>query len=292
MRGALHKRLSDQVSKPGPKLVYNVRQELLSEENREKWVQLHCDEETSQFVDGCRPNFFKDGAALILRSFMSRTDANGLVGRGEMFVLSMEQMRKLCPNINFDLDIDDRRLLDIGSGDGSITERYSPFFGEIVTTETSSVMANRLRGRGWVCYEPPEQEVPKPSSPSDGFDVITCFNVLDRADKPISLLKDLKDQLVPETGRLILAVVLPWCPFVESGTEQLKPSEELSMSGYCCRDRASFEKSLEGLIQSTLVPLGLQVLSVSRVPYISSGDQSRPYYVLSDAILVCKVSSC
>lgn len=49
------------------------------------------------------------------------------------------------------------------------------------------------------------------------FDVIACLNLLDRCDKPLTLLSDIKETLHPETGRLIVAVVLPFRPLVESG---------------------------------------------------------------------------
>lgn len=49
------------------------------------------------------------------------------------------------------------------------------------------------------------------------YDVISCLNLLDRCDKPLSMLRDVKKSLKPNTGRLVLAVVLPFSPCVESG---------------------------------------------------------------------------
>ena len=49
------------------------------------------------------------------------------------------------------------------------------------------------------------------------FDVISCLNLLDRCDKPLTLLSDIKQTLHPATGRLIVALVLPFRPCVESG---------------------------------------------------------------------------
>lgn len=45
-------------------------------------------------------------------------------------------------------------------------------------TEYSTVMQSKLRARGWECYGPDDLPVPKVEQ--DKFDVITCFNVLDR----------------------------------------------------------------------------------------------------------------
>ena len=47
------------------------------------------------------------------------------------------------------------------------------------------------------------------------FDVIACLNLLDRCDKPVTLLHDMKKALNPDTGRIIVAVVLPFKPYVE-----------------------------------------------------------------------------
>jgi 2-polyprenyl-3-methyl-5-hydroxy-6-metoxy-1,4-benzoquinol methylase len=54
--------------------------------------------------------------------------------------------------------------------------------------------------------------------PSAGikFDVITCLNLLDRCDRPLSLLRDLRASLKPG-GRVIVALVLPFTPYVEIG---------------------------------------------------------------------------
>lgn len=49
------------------------------------------------------------------------------------------------------------------------------------------------------------------------YDVISCLNLLDRCDDPLLLLRDIRRSLVPLTGRLILAVVLPFQPYVEVG---------------------------------------------------------------------------
>ena len=52
-------------------------------------------------------------------------------------------------------------------------------------------------------------------SGSRQYDVISCLNVLDRCDEPITLLEHMRHSLVPESGRLIIAMVLPYSPYVE-----------------------------------------------------------------------------
>ena len=51
------------------------------------------------------------------------------------------------------------------------------------------------------------------------FDVVTLFNVLDRCDQPVSLLRSLRARLRDGRSRLVLAVPLPLRPAVESGSE-------------------------------------------------------------------------
>ena len=47
------------------------------------------------------------------------------------------------------------------------------------------------------------------------YDVISCLNLLDRCDKPLKVLSDIRSALRPHTGRAIVAVVLPFRPHVE-----------------------------------------------------------------------------
>ena len=52
---------------------------------------------------------------------------------------------------------------------------------------------------------------------TEKFDVVSCLNLLDRCDKPVTLLSNIRHVLRPETGRVIIAIVLPFSPCVESG---------------------------------------------------------------------------
>ena len=48
------------------------------------------------------------------------------------------------------------------------------------------------------------------------FDVITCLNLLDRCDRPLTLLRELRTALKPG-GKVVVALVLPFNPYVEIG---------------------------------------------------------------------------
>ena len=51
---------------------------------------------------------------------------------------------------------------------------------------------------------------------------------------------------------------------------------------------ARWERAVNQLAEKDLETLGLEVLSVSRAPYLSFGDSERSLYELDDAILVLK----
>lgn len=56
-----------------------------------------------------------------------------------------------------------------------------------------------------------------PDSGPEYFDAISCLNLLDRCDNPITILKQIRNKLNPDTGVLILALVLPLKQYVEVG---------------------------------------------------------------------------
>ena len=47
------------------------------------------------------------------------------------------------------------------------------------------------------------------------YDVISCLNLLDRCDRPLTLLRHVRASLRPGSGRAVVAVVLPYKPYVE-----------------------------------------------------------------------------
>lgn len=55
------------------------------------------------------------------------------------------------------------------------------------------------------------------------FDVISCLNLLDRCDAPLTMLRRIAQKLKPQSGLLVLAIVLPLKQYVES-----------RFSNFCC----------------------------------------------------------
>eukprot|EP01051_Picozoa_sp_SAG22_P022487 SAG22_NODE_5403_length_1021_cov_1.079176_1_plen_116_part_00 len=60
--------------------------------------------------------------------------------------------------------------------------------------------------------------------------MVSCLNVLDRCDRPVSLLRDLRGLLAPG-GRVLLALVIPYYPYVQTkqlrGIDGGRPAEQL-----------------------------------------------------------------
>ena len=65
------------------------------------------------------------------------------------------------------------------------------------------------------------------------YDLISCLNLLDRCETPLDLLKGMQRSLVPGTGRVILALVLPFQPYVEIGVWKEKADlTQLAMANH------------------------------------------------------------
>lgn len=252
----------------------------------EKWVTLQRDEATNGFLKRCLagPTFWevcKLAPFRVLRWFVSATDANAILKRGEMFVLSSQQLLQLgCPSRG--------TLLDIGAGAGDVTCQLAPLFDQVLVTEVSRPMVATLQEKGFPVLSAPDltglealaEKHEISLGPGASVDCIALMNVLDRCDRPLTLLKDVREHLKPG-GRLLLAVVLPFRPFVESGIFKLQPSEQLHLNR-----SATWEAAVEEMWQKVLVPMGFKLEALARVPYLCKGDLFSSIYVLDDAIFV------
>ncbi|KJE94882.1 DREV methyltransferase [Capsaspora owczarzaki ATCC 30864] len=270
-------------------------------------------------------HYFHSLVMAVLRPVLSMTGVNGLLLRGQMHVASTEQFAKLLTrsytgttaqsnfpaitapssaagadadavggasgsSVHLDVDRNSARiphfgtLLDIGAGDGNVTARLAPMFASVTTTEASAVMSWRLAQRGFTSINTLDlHSDPRLLGP---FDVISCLNVLDRCERPRTLLQDIRSRLTPKTGRVILAIVLPFRPYVEFAStpegRQNKPVETVQLTGVC------FEQWAEELIHQLIEPAGFTVEAMGRSPYLCHGDLYRKYYVLDDLLLVLR----
>ncbi|ROT65039.1 Methyltransferase-like protein 9 [Penaeus vannamei] len=113
------------------------------------------------------------------------------------------------------------------------------------------------------------------------YDVITCLNLLDRCDTPKTLLKDIYRKLRPD-GTLVVALVLPFSPYVEYGAADNLPSEELGITG------STIEEQVNSLANEVFPGLGFQLDRWSRLPYLCEGDLDQAFYWLPDVVLILK----
>ena len=142
------------------------------------------------------------------------------------------------------------------------------------------------------------------------YDLISCLNVLDRCDRPLSILRQLHRRL-REGGVLILAVVFPFKPFVEKGVGNgvddtplfLSPilPPHINQSTHTCTHTGAsqappteqlpvrsgrWEEGVGDLVTEVLQPLGFSLLSISTLPYLCEGDLHNEWFALQDVILV------
>ncbi len=125
-----------------------------------KFVSLHPDEETLKFLHSCYEAsllylFVETLLVRFFRIFMSLTDTNAWLGRGEMFVASTQQFQTLLEMaqqkpVDGATCVRVQSMVDIGAGDGHVTEQLKPLVAETIhTTEVSDQMVLRLQQRGF-----------------------------------------------------------------------------------------------------------------------------------------------
>ncbi|GAB4205635.1 MAG: hypothetical protein OHK0013_21690 [Sandaracinaceae bacterium] len=170
-------------------------------------------------------------------------------------------------------------LLDVGAGTGDVHLELAACFERAVATETSRGTAARARRRGIDCRL---VDLATDAWPDETrFDVVALLNVLDRTERPLTLL-DRAAERVADDGALLVATPLPAQPHVQRAGGTADPEEWLDADG------DDFEGALERLVGRVLAPRGLEVLRWTRTPYVSSGDPDAPRYELDDAVLVCR----
>lgn len=251
---------------------------------RPLWRPLDMDASTKAWIDDAVAHPHGRAAMVALavaRSVMSDYDANGLVGAHDMRVLGTEQARRLFAAAGMS---EGGRLLDVGAGEGQVTDELAPLFSHVTTTELSTGMARRLRGRGYECYniDLAEERLPG-SAETDGFDCVALLNVIDRTSRPYRLVERLRTLLRPG-GVLLCTVPLPLKPHVHIGPVTVNPEEILPTP----RGRAGFEECMSSLAEVFFPACNVEPVVLSRVPYLCRGDRKKPVIALDDAVFVCR----
>ncbi|XP_053606616.1 protein-L-histidine N-pros-methyltransferase isoform X2 [Plodia interpunctella] len=256
---------------------YRVEKIQLSPELKKKFVQLHADEETKEFLSS---SIDKSSwvwtqiwyllAKAVLKHFWSITDINGWLGRGSMFVLSQAQARLMLQAARRS-GSGSLAVVDVGAGDGEVSRRFANLYSEKYATEISASMRKALASKGYTLLDTDDWWQ------TQQFDCVCMLNLLDRCSKPKTMLNQARKALAPG-GVLLLALVLPYKPYVEV-TADHKPEERLPIQG------ASFEEQLSSFV-SFMDESGFALSSWSRAPYLCEGDFAQAYYWLDDSVYV------
>merc|ERR1719414_2438644 len=82
------------------------------------------------------------------------------------------------------------------------------------------------------------------ASAGNQYDAISCLNLLDRCERPLTLLRQIKASLKPD-GFLVVALVIPFRPYVEFGDKDRNhlPIEELPIHGKKIRGSNTVRRS-------------------------------------------------
>ncbi|OTF79811.1 methyltransferase-like protein 9-like protein [Euroglyphus maynei] len=247
-----------------------------------KFMECHLDSGTQQFIDHCYRQskcFFRSLWLLIMRSilklFISSTSICGLLNCGRMFVFSDEQIERFCFGNQSSMR-NCGTLLDIGAGDGNVTVKLAKYFDRTYVTEMSRTMRNRLNERGFLLLNVDDWH-----QHSVRFDMISCLNVLDRCDRPLEMLSQIRQCLQHSGGHLLLAIVLPLVQYVESKSNH-QPEQHLPVEGL------TFEQQVQSFWHNVLEPAGFELIRWTKLPYLSEGNIDLTYFWLMDAIFLLK----
>ncbi|CAG9536491.1 unnamed protein product [Cercopithifilaria johnstoni] len=249
-----------------------------------KFHQFYMDEDVETFLNNsleisnslCLQVYYTFVTSL-LSVILTKTSINGVLGRGGMHLFSFSQLQEFL-DVSAEWISYDKKLLDLGAGDGQITAIMGRLYRTISVTEASKVMEWRLKQRGFrvipmnICQH------------SETYHLVSALNLLDRHYNPSLLLAQLHAITLRSESLLMLAVVLPLHQYVEfhptSRTNQ--PDIEISIKG------RTFEEQAGSLVADILEPRGFELLKWGKLPYLSEGDFRKPFYHLDDAIFLLK----
>ncbi|XP_071449481.1 protein-L-histidine N-pros-methyltransferase isoform X2 [Hetaerina americana] len=213
---------------------------------------------------------------------------NGLVGGNAQELSDDSHQGNPCKTV---LNIEpgpffDGSLLDLGAGDGGITEIIAKMFKSgVYVTEISPPMKRTLAKKGFHVLD--ENSWHKEDIPR--LRIAMCLNLLDRCETPLTLLSNLRDTLkknAKEKPLLIVALVLPYSTYVETGSSSdHKPKEIITIQG------STFEDQVVSVERDLFIPAGFEILQWTRLPYLCEGDLRQAYYWLSDSVFVLTPAS-
>lgn len=244
---------------------------VLGESLRTRFVSVPRPDALIAAAEAHRLTPMKAMALRAMRGVANHYDASAWLDAYRLVLLDTAGFDRLLPR-------EPRRtLLDVGAGTGEVHAELARLFESSVATETSEGTARRAREKGIDCRTIDLGRVPWPDGAR--FDAVALLNVIDRADRPLTLL-DRAAQLLAPGGHLVLATPLPIRAHVHRAGGTADPDEWLGVEG------DDFESALSCLVEAVLAKRGWALVRWTRTPYVSSGDPRAARYELDDAILV------
>jgi len=256
-----------------PQFEYGVSMSRWPASMRSRFVELGPDQALVDFLERARrlrASRARTWAQRALRLLISDYDANALLNMYPMHLFGTAQVERLLDRER------GGRLLDIGAGSGDVTASMIPLFDVVEAVETAWAARWRLRRRGLICHA---YDVAGVGIEGEGYAVISLLNVLDRADRPATLLERCRAKMTRDT-RLLISVPLPYRPHVYVGGASRAPRERLPIVG------SRFSDALLRLVENTLIPGGFYLECFTRLPYLSGGDSAERITALDAAVLL------
>jgi len=258
-------------------LAYDVDRARLGRQLAARFRQLGPDDHTIDFLR--RQHAQRHGRARwlahgVLRTVVSDFTVNAMLGTYRLHLLSSEQWGELLGTGSLG------RLLDVGAGVGDVTRALAFHADEVLAVETTAPLVRRLAHAG-IAAQLLDLANPAAAVPKAPYDTIALLNVADRCAKPRTILQRLRESMAHD-GRLIVSMPLPYSPMYYRGPRGFDPDEPLPIG------RGSWESQARALVDNVLVPMDLHVEALTRVPYLSEGDRTVPFYALDAVVVVCR----
>ncbi len=200
-------------------------------------------------------------------------------GFGRHYLLSRDHWEELLAPPGYRGGGGGGRALDVGAGDGSLTEPWLHLFDDVHATEMTHPLAARLRGAlPRVTVHVAATLSPSALGGAREFDAVFILNVLDRCKDPVGMLRSAHALLAPR-GTLVVSVVLP--PLQSDAAARVGASQR-----HWRVQGATFETAAASLVETLLVPAGFALKRLVRAPYLCAGDSRSPVAALDAAVAV------
>ena len=171
--------------------------------------------------------------------------------------------------------------LDVGAGDGSLTDAFAPLFARTLATEMTVPLVCRLRAEGLEAVVTDSIAAECVQRFDVPLDVCFVLNVLDRCKDPELLLRQVH-ALLPEDGWLVVSVVLP---ATQSDAAYMK--RDATQRRWTVRG-SDWEAAASSLVCDLLRPAGFSPLRLARAPYLCAGDRHSPVAALDACVVVLR----